>query len=527
MKKSLCFLLVLLFAYPTSAELSYEKRIRDATYLLDLFIHHYGPFPWKKKYLRIDVDQMAGDLMTGVAEAQTDEAFYDAMIRFASGFQDAHVDFTIPSTYRASLGFSVQDFGGEVLITDIDREVLPVETFPFQKGDALLAVDAIPVQTLIDQLIPYANLGSEVATHRFASSFLTRRPQKRFPHVPQGEVSVRLRSFATGAVRTLVLPWQSQGNLLAEANERESLTAGKSAVLESPPSDSVADVSSWGSLTPHFPLWKTFVERKRDPILTGVITLEDKKVGYIRFHTWSFEEPETLIALLEEEIAYLQETTEALIIDQTSNEGGDICLGQKVAGFFIEEEKHSVLFQIKPTRFWLMAYENSSEKTETTAAVIAEIRRSLEAGEELSRPISLCPEGGMVKPYTDADGNPILYTKPKLLLIDEFDCSTGDMFPAILQDAGVVTTFGSRTIGCGGNVFTMDYIGLSDFSLRITASLALRPKPVPLPDGGETQYLENIGVTPDIPYAFSARDFHNNYRDYRKALAEAVLDLLR
>lgn len=526
MKKSLFFLLVLLFVHPAGAELSQEKRIRDATTLIDLFVHHYGPLPWKKEYLRIDVDQMANDLMTGVAEAQTDEEFYDAMILFVSGFQDAHVDFTIPSTYRVSLGFSVQDFGGEVLITDIDREVLPEETFPLQKGDALLAVDAIPVQTLIDQLIPYANLGSEIATRRLASSFLTRRSQKKFPHVPQGEATVRLRSFATGEMRTLVLPWLGRGNLLAEANERESLTAGKGVALESPPSDSAADVSSWGSLRPHFPLWKTFLERKRDPILTGVVTLEGKKVVYIRFHTWSFEEPKTLIALLEEEIAYLQETTEALIIDQTSNNGGDICLGQKVAGFFVEEEKPSVLFQIKPTRFWLMDYENSSEEMETTAAVIAEIRRSLEAGEELSRPISLCPEGGRVKPYTDREGNRILYTKPKLLLIDEFDCSTGDMFPAILQDAGVVTTLGSRTIGCGGNVFTMEYMGLSDFSLRITASLALRPKPATLPNGGETQYLENIGVTPDIPYPFTARDFHNNYRDYRKAVEEAVLDLL-
>ena len=44
------------------------------------------------------------------------------------------------------------------------------------------------------------------------------------------------------------------------------------------------------------------------------------------------------------------------------------------------------------------------------------------------------------------------YDKPLLVLTDEFSTSAGDVFPALLQDAGRGKLFGYRTAGAGGSV---------------------------------------------------------------------------
>lgn len=106
------------------------------------------------------------------------------------------------------------------------------------------------------------------------------------------------------------------------------------------------------------------------------------------------------------------------------------------------------------------------------------------------------------------------YTKPILVLINELDFSCADVFPAILRDNGRATLFGKKTAGAGG--YVRPYPALSRFGVAgytLTGSLLYRL------DGTS---IENLGVSPDIPYEITERDLSENYSDYVQAVNTAV-----
>ena len=111
----------------------------------------------------------------------------------------------------------------------------------------------------------------------------------------------------------------------------------------------------------------------------------------------------------------------------------------------------------------------------------------------------------------------VQFYKPVLILINEFDFSGGDVFPAIMRDAGRAKLFGHRTSGAGGNVAEYGPLTNSYFKFNLTESLIIRPN-------GE--FLENLGVQPDIPYQVTTADFMNDYADYVEAFTSAALELV-
>ncbi|MDD5628506.1 MAG: protease-like activity factor CPAF, partial [Elusimicrobia bacterium] len=110
------------------------------------------------------------------------------------------------------------------------------------------------------------------------------------------------------------------------------------------------------------------------------------------------------------------------------------------------------------------------------------------------------------------------YTKPILLLTNELDFSGGDFLPAILQDNKRVTQMGVRTAGAGGMVQGFELpnqFGIAD--LNATWSIAERTNGKP---------IENLGVTPDIPYSLTQKDLQTGFAEYRLAILKAVQDLM-
>jgi C-terminal processing protease CtpA/Prc len=63
----------------------------------------------------------------------------------------------------------------------------------------------------------------------------------------------------------------------------------------------------------------------------------------------------------------------------------------------------------------------------------------------LTGPLPLCT------PNITRLPNSIRYTKPVMMMIDEFSTSTADSVPAMFQDAGRGPLFGWRSNGAGGN----------------------------------------------------------------------------
>jgi C-terminal processing protease CtpA/Prc len=112
------------------------------------------------------------------------------------------------------------------------------------------------------------------------------------------------------------------------------------------------------------------------------------------------------------------------------------------------------------------------------------------------------------------------YSKPVMILTNPLDFSGGDFFPAIMQDNKRAVIFGERTAGAGGVVKTYarenNLLGVE--AIHLTATIAERP------DG---QPIENLGVTPDIPYAVTPADVQGGYAAYIKAADAAVSGLIK
>jgi C-terminal processing protease CtpA/Prc len=113
--------------------------------------------------------------------------------------------------------------------------------------------------------------------------------------------------------------------------------------------------------------------------------------------------------------------------------------------------------------------------------------------------------------------NPVRYTKPIVMLIDEMSASGGDAFPSLLEGVGRVTLLGTRTAGAGGHVTQIPALPFSQIQISMTRSLFYRP------DGVE---VENNGAVPNIPYSITEDDFVNGYVGYREFYTKKLLEML-
>src|SRR3989338_1190183 len=502
MKKIFLFLVFLFFSNSVFADLTPQQRLDDATQLINLYLHRYAPLTWKEELLGIEFEELAETLRDRAASAKNDLEFYDALLRFVSSLQDAHLFANIPSTHRSFLGFSVDDFNGEILITDIDRHHLSEEAFPFQVGDTLAALDEKPIDDVLETLMPYRTFGHTPANRRIAAIFLTFRPQALIPFIPRGKISVKGISSKNGEEITAELEWKHHGTPLAEFTEgataipflTKAIALSKNDVLRTSfpllsPQERWSEIIA-GNLFPHdpfFPPWESFHVRETDPFVSGTLDFAGKKIGFIRINTWYFTNLDHMMDVFHffaREIQYFQQNTDALIIDQAGNGGGNPCIMEAVAGMLIQGPFRGYEFRLKATRPWLLEFENALQQIKEAKLFheaklfeqsVEKIKIALKNGYAFTDPFPMCSLDGLL-PQPKIEGKRILYTKPILLLINETACSAGDMFPALLQDAGVMT-LGTRTAGCGGHIEIVDNLGFSDLTVSVTGSLIVRPKP--------------------------------------------------
>jgi len=114
------------------------------------------------------------------------------------------------------------------------------------------------------------------------------------------------------------------------------------------------------------------------------------------------------------------------------------------------------------------------------------------------------------RPPAMANGRVIAYTKPLIMLIDEFSSSTADSVPAMLQDNQRGILVGTRTNGAGGsnslNISSWQVGAYSEGTTGVTLSLMVRKNPVQIDGYPVTNYIENVGVRADVQLDFMTRD---------------------
>ena len=283
-------------------------------------------------------------------------------------------------------------------------------------------------------------------------------------------------------------------------------------------------VLGFGSRFPVFALPAGFVDmslpcatclvRTGEPVfyLFGTFTTAaGTRVGFVRIPSMS--PPSTAIALaqLDRAMAQFATTTDGLIVDVMRNPGGLVSFVEAVAQRLIPTPFNTIGFEVRATGSWLFSFAaqltNARNNPATPAAILAnleanfnEVLGAYNENRGRSAAVSLNSTGSLqLQPAASA------YTKPILMLTDEFSASGGDMLPAIFQSNHRGPTFGWRTMGAGGSVVAFNGPAFTESIFRVTVSLMNRGEVITTPDFPPAPYVENIGVRPDIQLDYMTR----------------------
>lgn len=266
--------------------------------------------------------------------------------------------------------------------------------------------------------------------------------------------------------------------------------------------------------------------RSTDEFVTGTFPVGNKVVGFIRIPSFSPLSQATALRQFQTETTFFQQNTSGLVIDLMSNGGGNICYANALVRFLDPQPFESLPVRLRATELWLMRLEGTLNARQSSGnpqsdidlinGMIAELKRALAEDRGLTQPLpiyapvgSCGPGSGLLyQPARDTAGNNVAFTKPILVLTDNFTISAAEMFTATLQDQNRVSVYGVRTDGGGGNVVGYDFtIGpYAEGSARVTQSIAVRNHLISTPGLPSAPYIENIGIQPDFTAPFNTRN---------------------
>jgi Peptidase family S41/PDZ domain len=554
-------LALLLLAVPattvhTQDALTRQQRIEDLTQLAGFYAKNYAPYEWKRDTQGFDLLRLTPWLHR--IQHADDLDFHEGLIEYVASLNDAHDFIAFPTTFSASLPMAVDIYDGTVLIEALNTTVFPGA----QRGDELVSIDGRPVASLIADFRKYAVAANQRSTDRVAASRLVSRSQQIMPHISSlGEnAAVVIKLAATGAANTYVVPWtkigipvnsqgpvpsprRGEGRLLLpeEAQALASATPGAGrgsifqiadpgvsdntlpsymepirALLNASVSKDYYSVSGVGSRFPVYGPPPGFVLRPVPAgtpafLLSGTYESNGVRIGLLRIPTMSPPSAALILQHLDQEIAFFNANTDALIIDVMRNPGGLVSFVEAISQRFMPDQFQTIGFEIRATAAWLFSFAAQLTSARLNPATPPAVLANLEANfnEVLSAynenrgrsaPVSLNATGSLT-----LEPAAVRYTKPLMVLIDEFSASGADMFPAIIQSNGRGPLFGMRTMGAGGSVVGYNAPAYTESFFRITVSLMNRGHIVQTPDFPPAPYIENIGVRPDITVDYMTR----------------------
>ena len=231
---------------------------------------------------------------------------------------------------------------------------------------------------------------------------------------------------------------------------------------------------------------------------------------------------------------------DVIVLDGTHNPGGSVSYVHGLASLFLKAPSGMMVQANHSDRKWLgrhvamanMFNEIPGFPPEFTATVL---ERSAKAEAAFDQEKWLAPylplTGSNLGPLAEFTAETFLgadllkphplghWEKPVLVIHDELSGSGGDAFPAILQESGV-KTFGARTMGLGGTVEPVGQLTNSGASLNLTRGINGIHRA-----NGAPRLIENLGVTPDYPYAHTVADFRAGFPAYVKAFSDVAVSL--
>ncbi len=521
------------------------QKDADFRYLASLYSTYYAPIDWKKQLFNFDALAIT-PWLDQVAQTKTDLDFYEVCVAYVASLHDTHDHFSMWSDFFATLGFSVDMYDGVLLIDSINRTQLPTKDYPFVIGDQLLSVDGRDVQLLLQDFAVYSAWGNPSATKRLAAQKITGRSQSLMPHATDvmGKTATVVIQRQSGATETYMIPWTTTGTPLSvgpvpspktarapRKTVREQFAEGApdymtellNAQWSGIQNPEEIGVNGFGSRNPLFvnalanaDFTRRLGGNSSDFFYSGTFAFEELTIGYIRIPSYGPSSTTAALTQFEKEIAFFNNNTDGLIVDEMRNPGGNLCYGENIAARLIPTYFRATGFRLRP--FWtrILGFYNSWINAKAQGAPQAVIdqyelvfRAMLNAntqGQTITDSLPLCTSSLIRAPFMDVDGNVLAYKKQLMMLIDEFSTSTADSVPGMIRDANRAVLYGVRTDGAGGNNTNYDAGSYSEGIAGMTLALQTRKEKHLNGDYPYTDLIENTGVWPDLPDDYMTKD---------------------
>ena len=460
--------------------------------------------------------------------------------------QDTHSQFEMPSDFTADLNIATDIYDGKVLIESINRLALPVSQFPFQVGDELVSVDGKSSGDWITEFNRFRQWGNPGTTRRYSADLITFRPQAIYPRaVEVGASATVVVRRANGDLETYTLPWTKTGTPVTKIGPVPSphaIRAGTKAQADDTMPDymkPLMELQNWrapdnlsilqgetydgqtdsvvprryilgvGARAPVFALPSNFVQRlgrtSSDFHFSGTYESGGYKIGYIRVPNFA---PNQTVALreIDTEIGYMQQNTDGLVIDVMRNPGGG-CYMLNLASYLIPHNFYFFGEYVRPTldRIEGLAQALAQARAQSAPQWIIDLyttylqalKQAYSENRGLTGSLPACSLTFDNSPATDSSGNIRAYTKPLIVLVDEFSISAADIFPAMMQDNERGPLVGMRTSGGGGAVSAWS-LSYSEAPFTNTNTLVIRKSSIVTQDLPPAPFVENIGARPDV-----------------------------
>jgi hypothetical protein len=571
---------VLLAASSLIGALTEGQRVQDFEYISGLYAKSYGPATWKIEAIGFNLFSTS-DWLKRVRAAKSDLEHMQVLIEYVASLQDTHTHLTMSSGFLATLGFRTDLYDGKVIVELIDRALLPIARFPFGIGDELVSIDSRPALEVGRELSRNMGWGNPRATLRWAVRNIAFRPQYTYPFaVDLPDESVVVVRRQSGNLETYRIRWNKTGTPIRDLGTAPMPGMLSSGISFSPaveeeemeenplkterpalwkvyyelqqyavPTNRVEAnvrgddgmqikiemVRGYGNVTPIWGLPDGFQVRvgrnPNDFMFTGTYIRDGLRIGFLRLRNFGFDSPAQLNQLTAE-IQYLNANTDGLVLDVMRNTGGSGCavvntMALVTPGSFVINGT-----SLRPRPDMIRAYDDMIAEARAARSpnyVIEsmEFERglllgALENGRGMTGPIPVCALDFTVQSSANA------YTKPIILLVDDFSTSAADMFPSVFQDNNRGKLVGMRTNGAGGSIVGPYYSPWSMSPTTLTQSLGVRSIARRVDGFPENPFIENVGVRPDIELDYmTIENLRQNGRPFVEAFTNIIVNEIR
>jgi C-terminal processing protease CtpA/Prc len=219
---------------------------------------------------------------------------------------------------------------------------------------------------------------------------------------------------------------------------------------------------------------------------------------------------------------------DGLIYDQTHNPGGSLEFGERILAQLASKPIHGAVQQMHADRVWIEQYVGAAQEIRAASdeadppqaleleADAHQIDIAYSTGQSLSQPLPLAGFGTTIEP------DDYRWTKPFIVLADELSASMGDVVPLLVKTNHMAPIFGQRTTGAGGTVEPVTALSSSRMVVYLSRGLVTAFDPTG--EYPEENFIEDLGVTPDIEYSHTLADFRAGYVGYVRAFSDALVD---